>query len=82
MPIEWNRLRSLTTRELLSALGRDGFYLDRHAGSHMYYKHDDGRRVTVAFHGSGRTFRLGMLRLMIQEQAKWTEDDLRRLGLL
>jgi predicted RNA binding protein YcfA (HicA-like mRNA interferase family) len=67
---------------MLGALGRDGFYLHRQAGSHMHYKHDDGRRVTVAFHGAGSTFRLGLLRLMIQEQAKWTEEDLRRLGLM
>jgi len=82
MPINWSRLRSLTTRELLGALERDGFFLHRQSGSHMHYKHDDGRRVSVPFHGSGITFRLGLLRLMIQVQAKWTEEDLRRLGLL
>lgn len=82
MPIDWGQLRGLTTREIIGALYRDGFYLQRTAGSHQHYRHDDGRRVTVAFHGSGATFRRNILQLMLLEQAQWTEQDLQRLGLL
>lgn len=40
-------------RPRIAALGRDGFYFVRQAGSHQRYAHPDGRRVTVAPHGSG-----------------------------
>ena len=80
--INWGFLRSLTARELVSALARDGFFLSRQAGSHQLYRHDDGRRVTVSFHQPGQTFRPKTLRSMIEEQARWTSADLIRLGLL
>jgi len=51
-------------------------------GSHQRYRHPDGRRLTVAPHGSGDTFRMSTLKSMIERQAQWTEDDLKRLGLL
>lgn len=82
MAINYSRLQSLTARELISALVRDGFTLDRQVGAHQHYIHPDRRRVTVSFHRSGDTFSLKTLKRMIEDQARWTEDDLRRLGLL
>jgi len=82
MGIDYSRLRSLTARKLIDALRRDGFDLDRKSGSHRQYLHPDGRRVTVSFHHSGETFRPKILKTMIEEQAKWTEDDLKRLKIL
>jgi predicted RNA binding protein YcfA (HicA-like mRNA interferase family) len=85
MPINYAHLHSLTTRELISALVRDGFILDRQqvrGGSHQQYRHSDGRRVTVSFHSSGSTFTTRTLKTMIEVQARWTERDLRRLKLI
>ncbi len=82
MPINYERLRSLTARELIAALNRDGFYFVRQTGSHRRYRHPDGRRVTVAPHGSGDTFTLKTLKSMIERQARWNENDLVRLGLI
>lgn len=82
MTIEYSRLHSLTARQLVAALPRDGFSLVRQRGSHRHYRHPDGRRVTVSFHHASDTFRAGTLRSMIEIQARWNEDDLRRLGLL
>jgi predicted RNA binding protein YcfA (HicA-like mRNA interferase family) len=82
MAINYARLRSLTARELISALRRDGFAFDRQVGSHQHYLHADGRRVTVTFHRSGQTFAPKTLKRMIEDQARWTEADLRRVGLL
>lgn len=48
--IDYGRLRSLTARELIGALIRYGFYLDRQSGSHSQYYHEDGRRVAISFH--------------------------------
>ncbi len=80
--IDYSRLRSLTARQVIRALRRDGFNLEGQTGSHQQYYHSDGRRVTVSFHRSGETFAPRILRIMIQDQARWTETDLRRLGLL
>ena len=77
--IEWRRLRNLTAREIINALIRDGFVLNSQRGSHQRYRHVDGRRVTVTFHRASDTFPIGTLRSMIEFQARWTEDDLRRL---
>ena len=81
MAINYAQLRSLTARELISALIRDGFTLDRQVGSHQHYLHSDGRRVTVSFHHPGDTFGTKTLRTMIELQAHWTEEDLKRLRL-
>jgi predicted RNA binding protein YcfA (HicA-like mRNA interferase family) len=64
-------LRGLTAREILSALVRDGFAFNRGAGSHQLYYHPDGRRVTPQ-----------TLKSMIEREAHWTEDDLKRLKVL
>jgi predicted RNA binding protein YcfA (HicA-like mRNA interferase family) len=80
--IEWRRLRNLTARQITNALTRDGFVRYNQRGSHQRYRHADGRRVTVTFHRASDTFPIGTLRSMIELQARWTEDDLRRLSLL
>ena len=82
MSIDWSALRSLTAREILSALMRDGFFLRSQSGAHQQYRHADGRRATVSFHRPGDTFPPKTLRRMIEDQARWTADDLRRLGIL
>jgi predicted RNA binding protein YcfA (HicA-like mRNA interferase family) len=82
MAIDYRGLRSLTARELIAALTRDGFYFARQTGSHQRYRHADGRRVTIAPHGGGDTFTIKTLKSMIESQARWTEADLKRLKLL
>lgn len=82
MAIDYGRLRTLTARRLVSALHRDGFVLDRQSGAHRHYFHADGRRVTVSFHHPGQTFAPKTLKAMIELQARWRDEDLRRLRLL
>jgi predicted RNA binding protein YcfA (HicA-like mRNA interferase family) len=82
MSIHFSRLRSLTARQLAAALQTDGFTLKRQKGSHRHYVHPNGRRVTLSFHHASDTFRIGTLRSIIELQARWTADDLRRLRLL
>jgi len=81
MAIDYRGLRSLTARELIAALTRDGFNFVRQKGSHQRYRHADGRRVTVAPHGGGDTFTIKTLQSIIESQARWTEEDLKRLKL-
>jgi predicted RNA binding protein YcfA (HicA-like mRNA interferase family) len=82
MPIDYSKLRSLTARKIISALSRDGSYLRSQRGSHQRYYHSDGRRVTVSFHSPADTFTPKTLKTMIERQAKWTEQDLKRLKIL
>jgi hypothetical protein len=42
----------------------------------------DGRRVTVTFHKPSDTFPIKTLKRILEEEAGWTEKDLRRLKLL
>jgi len=80
--IDYGKLGSLTARELISALSKEGFIFTRQRGSHHRYHHPDGRRVTVPFTRSGDTFTRETLKSIIERQAKWGEEDLKRLNLL
>ena len=83
MAIDYAKLRSLTARKIISALLAEGFVFLWQRGSHGRYKHPiDGRRVTVPIHSGMKTFKIKTLKSMIEGQAHWNEDDLRRLKLL
>lgn len=82
MAIDYRRIRTVTAREIISALIRDGFYLRSQEGSHQRYQHADGRRATISFHKSSDTFPPKTLKRILEEQARWTEDDLVRLKIL
>ena len=75
-------LRNTSVRELIRALERDGFSLDR-AGTTgaRIYRHADGRRVVIHYHHSGDTLTRKTLRSILGA-LRWSEDDLKRLGLL
>ncbi|PIU55675.1 MAG: hypothetical protein COS88_03975 [Chloroflexi bacterium CG07_land_8_20_14_0_80_51_10] len=74
-------MRSVTARRVISALVKDGFYLDRESGSHYQYYHSDKRRVTVSFHHPSDTFPPKTLKGIIHD-ANWSQADLKRLNLL
>ena len=80
--IDYSRLRSLTVRRLIRALLDEGFFLARQRGSHRRYAHSDGRRVTVPYTRSGETLAAGTLKSILELQARWSAEDLQRLGLL
>ena len=80
--IDYSDLRSMPAGRLVHALIQDGFVLLRQRGSHHRYGHPDGRRVTIAYTRRGDTIAIGTLRFIIEEQARWTAEDLRRLGLI
>lgn len=83
MSIDFSRVRALTAGEIIRALLADGFLMRKHRGGSLQrYQHSDGRRVTVPFHGSNTTFLPKTLRSIIEEQARWTGDDLVRLKLV
>ena len=72
------RLPRLKGRELVRALERGGFSVERSRGSHLFLKHLDGRTTTVPVH-SGETLGPGLLRAILRD-VDLTVDDLIRLG--
>ena len=82
MAIDYRLIRTVTAREIIRSLVQDGFYLRHQRGSHQRYQHVDGRRVTVSFHKNSDTFPPKTLKSIIEDQARWTEEDLKRLKLV
>jgi len=81
--VDYSKLRSLTARKIINALKRDGFDIENYSsGAHQQYYNPDGRRVTLTFHHSSDTFPPKTLKTIIEKQAKWTLNDLRRLKLI
>jgi predicted RNA binding protein YcfA (HicA-like mRNA interferase family) len=75
-------LRNTAVREIVRALERDGFSLKRETASGArIYAHSDGRITVVHYHHGGDTLTRKTVRSVL-EAVKWTEDDVKRLGLL
>ena len=73
-------ITNIKAKAIIKALEKDGFEFKRTSGSHHVYKHQDGRRVVVAYHHLGETIPLGTLASII-EDAEWSDEDLIRLRL-
>jgi predicted RNA binding protein YcfA (HicA-like mRNA interferase family) len=74
-------LRNVPVRTLIRALERGGFVYRRAKGSQRVYRHPDGRRVVIHYHHGGETLPIGTLSQIIAA-TRWTDADVRRLGLL
>ena len=72
------RLPRLKGKELVRALERAGFTVERTRGSHLFLKHADGRATAVPVH-SGETLGPGLLRAILRD-TELTVEQL--LGLL
>ncbi len=76
-----HKLKNVPVRELLRALEQDGFQYRKRKGSQRVYRHPDGRRVIVHYHHPKDTLPPGTLQDFLQG-TRWTEKDLKRLGLI
>jgi predicted RNA binding protein YcfA (HicA-like mRNA interferase family) len=75
-------LKNTSVRELVGALRKDGFSLERETRTGgRIYSHDDGRIVVIHYHHGSDTLTRKTLRSVLQG-TRWTEDDLRRLNLI
>jgi predicted RNA binding protein YcfA (HicA-like mRNA interferase family) len=72
------RLPTLTFREVDRALGRLGFVATRQKGSHVFYRHADGRTTTVPHHGS-RDIAPALLRKILDDARTTPEAFLQAL---
>ena len=75
-------LRNTPVRELMRALERDGFILQRttQTGGHIY-RHPERRTTSIHYHRGSDTLDRKTL-ASVRRATRWTEEDLRRLGLL
>ena len=75
-------LRSTPVRELMRALERDGFILQRttRTGGHIY-RHSDRRSTSIHYHRGSDTMDRKTLASLLRA-TRWTEEDLGRLRLL
>jgi predicted RNA binding protein YcfA (HicA-like mRNA interferase family) len=60
------RLPRVKGREVVRALEKAGFIIDRTRGSHVFLKHPDGRATAVPVH-SGETLGPGLLRAILRD---------------
>ncbi|MBI4552191.1 MAG: type II toxin-antitoxin system HicA family toxin [Candidatus Latescibacteria bacterium] len=65
----------------MRALERDGFQFTERQGSQRVYRHPDRRRVVIHYHRPTDTLPPYVIRNLLIG-TRWTEDDLRRLGLV
>ncbi|HEX9722009.1 MAG TPA: type II toxin-antitoxin system HicA family toxin [Candidatus Paceibacterota bacterium] len=61
-----DRLPSLKARDVEKALLQMGFYPVRQKGSHVFFKHEDGRTTLVPRHG-GEEIGRGLVRQILRE---------------
>ena len=69
------RMPSVSAKDLIKVLQRNGFCLVRQRGSHVRLKHEDGRVVTVPPPHVGQHVSRGLLRKMLRD-AELSPHDL------
>jgi predicted RNA binding protein YcfA (HicA-like mRNA interferase family) len=67
------KLPALNAKQIIRILHYKGFVMVRQSGSHVIFRHADGRRTTVPVHGSNDLGK-GLLR-QIMKDAGITPDD-------
>ncbi|MEK9180229.1 MAG: type II toxin-antitoxin system HicA family toxin [Patescibacteria group bacterium] len=68
-----DRLPALTAKKLAGILAKLGFKPIRQRGSHVFFRHDDGRTTVVPFHGNEDIDR-SLLRQIIRETGLSPEE--------
>jgi predicted RNA binding protein YcfA (HicA-like mRNA interferase family) len=71
------KLKPLPSRKVIKALESLGFKKIRQKGSHVFFKHLDGRTTVIPIH-KGEDIRRGLLRNIIKDTGL-TKDDFLRL---
>ncbi|MBI2653568.1 type II toxin-antitoxin system HicA family toxin [Candidatus Woesearchaeota archaeon] len=72
------KLPKLTGKELGKIIEKLGFVFDHQTGSHLVYKHPDGRKTTVPHH-SREEIGPGLLTKIIKRDLQISRDDFFKL---
>ena len=68
------KLPRLTGKELATIVEKFGFVYRHTTGSHMVYKHQDGRRTTIPYH-AGEEIGPGLLNKIIKRDLGITREE-------
>jgi len=68
------KLPKLTGKELGKIIEKLGFVFDHQTGSHLVYKHPDGRRTTIPHH-AGEELGPGLLNKIIKKNLGIARDE-------
>ena len=68
------KLPTLTGKEVAKVALKFGFVFDHQTGSHMVFKHPDGRKTTIPHH-SGEELGPGLLTKIIKHDLKITRKE-------
>jgi len=71
------RLTPTSSRRLCKILEREGFAIVRRKGSHMFYRHPDGRTTIVPFR-KGEDIGRGLLRKILRD-VEWDVEYFNKL---
>lgn len=72
------KLPLLSASQLISLLKQLGFMLIRQHGSHMFFKHSDGRTTIIPNH-PGEKIDRGLLNKIIKHDLRMTREEFIRL---
>jgi len=72
------RLPKLTGKELGKIIEKMGFEFSHQTGSHLVYKHSDGRRITIPSH-SGEEIGPGLLGKIIKKDLQTTRKEFEKM---
>ncbi|MBI5234577.1 MAG: type II toxin-antitoxin system HicA family toxin [Deltaproteobacteria bacterium] len=72
------KLPRVTAKEAIKVLEKVGFVLARQSGSHMVFKNNEGKRVTVPFH-SGKILHPKILKSVLRDADLKVEEFLNML---
>ena len=68
------RLPALTGKEVSKIVAKMGFEFSHQTGSHLVYKHKDGRRTTIPCH-SGEEIGPGLLNKIIKKDLQISREE-------
>ena len=68
------KLPKLTGKEVAKVIEKFGFIYDHTTGSHMIYKHPDGRRTSIPHH-TGEEIGPGLLNKIIKKDLRIARDE-------
>ena len=68
------KLPIISGTEVVKALKKVGYEIDHQTGSHMIYKHPDGRKTTIPSHGK-EEIGPGLLNKIIKHDLKLTREE-------
>ncbi len=77
----WDQLKAKTAGELISVLEKDGWHPDSELKTERVYLHPDGRRVTIHYHMSKRSYGRKLLKGLLDDIG-WSVGDMERLKLI